>query len=170
LGAFTQGSIPEKRKSKLQPQADGPFKVLRKINNNAYEIDLPNTYGVSTSFNVADLSPYFGLEESRMTPFQEGEDDEDIPVMTIPSSTTATRDQVIEGPIMRSRAKKLQQQVNSLHATFDASIDENVKLPKCSTLIVLRNMQQEDAESDSKKEPAKMDQFGFKTDQFKKSS
>ena len=35
----------EQRNSKLQPRADGPFKVLRKINNNAYEIDLPSTYG-----------------------------------------------------------------------------------------------------------------------------
>ena len=59
-----------------------PFKVLRKINNNAYEIDLPSTYGVSTSFNVSDLSTFFGSEESRTTPFQEGEDDEDMPMVT----------------------------------------------------------------------------------------
>jgi hypothetical protein len=50
----------EQRKSKLQPRADGPFKALRKINDNAYEIDLPDTYGVSSSFNVANLSPFFG--------------------------------------------------------------------------------------------------------------
>jgi predicted NUDIX family NTP pyrophosphohydrolase len=64
--------FPEQRKSKLQPRADGPFKVLRKINDNAYEIDLPDTYGVNSSFNVVDLSPFFGLEESRMTLFQGG--------------------------------------------------------------------------------------------------
>jgi hypothetical protein len=64
--------FPKQRKSKLQPRADGPFKVLRKINDNAYEIDLPDTYGVSSSFNVADLSPFFGLEESRMNLFQGG--------------------------------------------------------------------------------------------------
>ena len=64
--------FPEQRKSKLQLRADGPFKMLRKINDNAYEIDHPNTYGVSTSFNVADLSPFYGLDESRTTPFQEG--------------------------------------------------------------------------------------------------
>jgi hypothetical protein len=43
--------FPDQRKSKLQPLADGPFKVLRKINDNAYEIDLPSTYDVSKSFN-----------------------------------------------------------------------------------------------------------------------
>jgi hypothetical protein len=64
--------FPDQRKSKLQPWADGPFKVLRKINDNAYEIDLPSTYDVSKSFNVADLSLFFGLEESRTTPFQGG--------------------------------------------------------------------------------------------------
>ena len=51
--------FPEQRKSKLQPRADGPFKVLRKINDNAYEIDVPNIYGLSSSFNVANLSPFF---------------------------------------------------------------------------------------------------------------
>ncbi|RLN30935.1 hypothetical protein C2845_PM05G19430 [Panicum miliaceum] len=35
--------------------------------------------------------------------------DEDILVMATPSLSTATHDQVIEGPITRSRAKKLQQ-------------------------------------------------------------
>jgi hypothetical protein len=72
----------DQHKSKLQPRADGPFKVLRKINDNAYEIDLPSTYGVSTSFHVTDLSTFFGVEESRTTPFQEGEDDVDIPRVT----------------------------------------------------------------------------------------
>jgi hypothetical protein len=64
--------FPEQHKSKLQPRADDPFKVLRKANDNAYEIDLPDTYNVSTSFNVADLSPFFGLEELRMTLFKGG--------------------------------------------------------------------------------------------------
>jgi hypothetical protein len=67
--------FPEKQKSKLQPQGDEPFKVLTRINDNAYKLELPgDDYVVSNMFNVADLSPFFGLEgpESRSTPFQEG--------------------------------------------------------------------------------------------------
>jgi hypothetical protein len=78
--------FPDQRKSKMQPQADGPFKVLRKINDNAYVVDLLSAYDVSGSFNVADLSPFFGLEESRTTPFQEGEDGEDIPALRNPDA------------------------------------------------------------------------------------
>jgi hypothetical protein len=65
--------FPDQRKSKLQPRKDGPFKVLRKIKDNAYVVDLLSAYGVSSSFNVTDLSPFFGLKESTTTPFEEGE-------------------------------------------------------------------------------------------------
>jgi hypothetical protein len=55
--------------------------VLTKINDNDYILDLPAEFGVSTSFNVADLKMYAGEDEelpSRTTSVQEGEDDEDI--------------------------------------------------------------------------------------------
>ncbi|GJZ58874.1 RNA-directed DNA polymerase [Tanacetum coccineum] len=48
------------RFGKLKPRRDGPFRVLKKINDNAYKIELPGHYNVSTTFNVADLSPYKG--------------------------------------------------------------------------------------------------------------
>jgi hypothetical protein len=116
----------------LEPRADGPFKVLRKINDNACEIDLPSTYGVSMSFNVSNPSPFFGSEESRMSPFQEGGgDDEDFPNNQAPfhanqeidaEDVTQTREQVNIGPITRSRAKKLQQQVTSFLAETNLDI------------------------------------------------
>jgi hypothetical protein len=55
--------FPTLRRSKLMPRAAGPFKVLTKINDNAYILDLPAEFGVSTSFNVVDLKPYLGEDE-----------------------------------------------------------------------------------------------------------
>ena len=143
----------EQPKSKLQPRVDGPFKVLQKINDNAIEIDLPSTYGVSTSFNVSNLSPFYGLEESRTTPsFQDGENDEDIPtihatpsVKNSPSNIKNTNQaQVFDGPIMRSRAKKLQQEVNTLLCEIHFNINENYILPKSCTLLLLRFTKEDD--------------------------
>jgi hypothetical protein len=89
------------RKSKLMPRAAGPFKVLEKINDNAYKLE----FGVIPTFNILDLKPYLGEEdelESRMTPIQEGEDDEDIsPFHTM------------QGPITRARGRQLDFQVRS---------------------------------------------------------
>jgi hypothetical protein len=46
--------FPDLRKSKLMPRADGPFKVLEKINDNAYKLDLPPDFStVSPTFNIA---------------------------------------------------------------------------------------------------------------------
>jgi hypothetical protein len=50
--------FPTGRYGKLQPRADGPFRVLERINDNAYKVDLLGEYNVSGTFNVADLSPY----------------------------------------------------------------------------------------------------------------
>jgi len=50
--------FPTERKSKLLPRGDGPFQVIRRINNNVYELDLTPSYNISNSFNVFDLSPF----------------------------------------------------------------------------------------------------------------
>jgi hypothetical protein len=99
-------SFPELRKSNLLPRADGPFKVLEKINANAYKLDLPMDFRVSATFNIADVKPYLGDEdelESRMTQMQEVEDDEDIN-----ANDTSTPTQVpIVGSITHARARQL---------------------------------------------------------------
>jgi hypothetical protein len=55
--------FPELRKSKLMSRAAGPFKILAKINDNAYKLELPPEFGVSPSFNISDLRPYLGEED-----------------------------------------------------------------------------------------------------------
>jgi hypothetical protein len=62
--------FPDLRKSKLMPRADDRFRVLEKINENAYKLDLPTDFGVSPTFSIVDLKPYLGEEdelELRMT-------------------------------------------------------------------------------------------------------
>jgi len=43
-----------------------------------------------------------------------------------------------QGPLTRSRAKKLQEEVNSFLIDFDFNISKDVILPKWSTLMLLR--------------------------------
>jgi hypothetical protein len=99
------------RRSKLMPRAAGPFKVLTKINDNAYILDLPVEFGVSTSFNVADLKPYMAEDEelpSRTTSLQEGEDDEVTMSTTTPAAPPHQAPlPSLAGPITRARARDL---------------------------------------------------------------
>ena len=40
---------------KLKPRVDGPFKIIEKIGENAYKLQLPDEYEISPMFNVKDL-------------------------------------------------------------------------------------------------------------------
>nr|GEX10508.1 reverse transcriptase domain-containing protein [Tanacetum cinerariifolium] len=63
----------------LKPRGDGPFCVLKKINDNACKFELPIHYNVSATFNVADLSPYKGDSDDQLDSgsrlFQVGDND-----------------------------------------------------------------------------------------------
>jgi hypothetical protein len=84
-----------------------------------------------------------------------------------------------QGPITRSRAKKLQQEVNSLLAEINFNISENVILPKCSTLLILRYICERGGAAIHEEEVKKkkqVDQFGqggsnkFSSDKFRQTS
>ena len=54
---FRKDHFPTERSSKLKPRGDGPFKLLTKINNNAYENDLlSNKYALSSTFKMGQVT------------------------------------------------------------------------------------------------------------------
>ena len=60
------------------PQDDGRSEVIEKVNDHAYKVELLGEYGVSCTFNVMDLNPYFDddkLANLRANSLQQGKDD-----------------------------------------------------------------------------------------------
>ena len=52
--------FPPGKFGKLKPRVDGPFKIIEKIGENAYKLQLPDEYEISPMFNVKDLRAYHG--------------------------------------------------------------------------------------------------------------
>ena len=66
--------FPSRRKSKLIAREDGPYKIVQKVGDKAYKIELLGDMNISTTFNVRDLTPYIeddkeGYEDLRANPF-----------------------------------------------------------------------------------------------------
>jgi len=72
-------------------------------------VDLSGEYNVSATFNVSDLSPYDAGDDSRLNPFKERGNDgsHGRPNLKDPL-------QVPDGPITRSRAKKIKEAMQGL--------------------------------------------------------
>jgi hypothetical protein len=120
------------------PRADGPFKVLKRINDNAYKLDLPVDFEVSPTFNIADLKPYLEENdelESRTTQMQDGEDDEDIATNDISTPTPVSTSTTPLGPITHACARRLTHQISSLLSSGSSYLDNG----DTCTLILLRN-------------------------------
>ncbi|XP_022873286.1 uncharacterized protein LOC111392229 [Olea europaea var. sylvestris] len=95
---FRKERFPEQRKSKLLPRGDGPFQVIEKINDNTYKI-------------------YLSGANSRSNLFEEGGDDV-IQEAQVPKSSpelSSRKDPlIIEGPMTRSRAKRVKEAMRLL--------------------------------------------------------
>ena len=66
LERFPSGTI-----KKLQVCSADPFKVLKRMGPNAYVINLPYDYGISSSFNIEDSAAYKSPTAIPDTPFDE---------------------------------------------------------------------------------------------------
>ncbi|GKC19701.1 RNA-directed DNA polymerase, partial [Tanacetum coccineum] len=70
--------------NKLKMRKIGPCKVLQKINDNAYVIDLPEHLSISPTFNVAGLStfnpdvPLYPLDDNLRTSFSQEEENDAV--------------------------------------------------------------------------------------------
>jgi hypothetical protein len=129
--------FPSRRKSKLDPRGDGPFRVVKRIGPNAYRLDLPGDYAVHPTFNVADLTLYEpdddSDDESRTLRGQVEENDAVHAPMT-PQEIEDLAHIPFDGPITRDRAKKLKKATRVLLARIPAMVDEP-KEPRWITLI-----------------------------------
>ncbi|GJZ46496.1 transposon ty3-I gag-pol polyprotein [Tanacetum coccineum] len=78
-----RSNITEANANKLQLKNYGPYKILRKINDNAYLVDLPNTMSISKTFNVSNIYEFHSEDvnkgkHSRTSSSKERGNDEDM--------------------------------------------------------------------------------------------
>jgi hypothetical protein len=127
---------------------------------------------VITTLQTDGLAQLFGSEEleSRTTPFQEGEDDEDMPTHHMMEhdehSPCKTSEHKHYTPT-RCSAKRKQEQVNLFQTKLEIEIFKDVILPKCCALIVLRYIEEEKDESDPEERTSASPRRHYKTDQCK---
>ena len=55
--------IPAGSYNRLKSRKYGPFRIVRKINDNAYVVNLSSDMTMSKTFNVADLHEYYLTEQ-----------------------------------------------------------------------------------------------------------
>ncbi|KAF1862484.1 hypothetical protein Lal_00045014 [Lupinus albus] len=110
-------------------------KVLERISNNAYKINIPSDYGnVNASFNVADISPFeTGNEDldSRSNSVQEGGDYSNPPKAINLDDLMGLR-----GPITRVRAKKVQSTLGQHVLSLQTSLGPNNHMRPINCLLI----------------------------------
>lgn len=111
----------QRRGNKLSNKDDGPFRVIERINDNAYRIELPEEYGVHATFNIADLKLFERADEEEANrlmdqPSEGGGDDRNVR-----SQPTLPVIQLREGPISRGSSNKFINKILDLLNNFQES-------------------------------------------------
>ncbi|KAH0653052.1 hypothetical protein KY289_030730 [Solanum tuberosum] len=142
--------FPSKRKTKLDPRGSGPYKVLERIGDNAYKLDLPGKFQVSATFNVSDLSHFDADLNSRTNSLQEEGND------SIQGSSTPLKDkdealETPRRPITRSQTKEFNDKLNGLQLLIQRCLigEEELKpkgdeLSKCYNYLVAQIQAQDE--------------------------
>ncbi|WMV54632.1 hypothetical protein MTR67_048017 [Solanum verrucosum] len=142
--------FPSKRKTKLDPRGSGPYKVLERIGDNAYKLDLPGEFQVTATFNVSDLSHFDADLNSRTNSLQEEGND------SIQGSSTPLKDkdealETPRRPITRSQTKEFNDKLNGLQSLIQMCLigEEELKpkgeeLSKCYNYLVAQIQAQDE--------------------------
>jgi translation initiation factor IF-1 len=132
---ISKGRFPSKRKSKLMPRADGPFRIIEKVNDNMYKVDLPGDYNVSSTFNVKDLTPYLDDDDDfdlRTNHFQPEADDVHHGNYNPSCKAKFNMQEDSDGPMTRARVKQLQtaltSQIGMIEAVSELKISDQFEI------------------------------------------
>ncbi|KAH0776517.1 hypothetical protein KY290_007928 [Solanum tuberosum] len=142
--------FPSKRKTKLDPRGSGPYKVLERIGDNAYKLDLPGEFQVSATFNVSDLSHFDADLNSRTNSLQE-EGNDSIQGSSTPLKDTDEDLETPRRPITRSQTKEFNDKLNGLQSLIQRCLigEEELKpkgeeLSKCYNYLVAQIQAQDE--------------------------
>jgi len=116
---------------------DGHFQIIKRVNDNAYKIDLLGEYNVSATFNVYDIYLFDVGDDSRTDPFEERGND------TI-QATPRDLLEILGSLVTRFRTKRFKEVLNGLHQDIYAKVDfKKVLSNEGQVLINLIHVQDE---------------------------
>jgi hypothetical protein len=95
---------------------DGHFQIIKRVNDNAYKINLLGEYNVSATFNVSDIYLFDVGDDSRTNSFEERGND------TI-QATPRDLLEILGGLVTRFRTKRFKEALNGLHQDICAKVD-----------------------------------------------
>ncbi|PKA64799.1 hypothetical protein AXF42_Ash016830 [Apostasia shenzhenica] len=88
--------FPSRTVKKLQARGAGPFRIFKKIGSNAYVVDLPQEYGISSTFNISDLVAYKELTVIPSDLFKPSLPIESEPLLECPPAKSTYKQEQIE--------------------------------------------------------------------------